>query len=400
MNVGGDKSHVTALNDLIIQAQKDFAAKATSPPLSPLPSPAAATADEENHHDDPDCRTVTTTATTTTTNTMDKGNEPDFTTVGALVHVHMDPYSNRSSLHIAGPMLDVISVAQDLVETAKNVFLPLKRGCKLPPDVKSKQAAHKVVDIIEHVSFLPLLPASESKITDNKNLYPPLWVPTYTAYAARQVGTFLRASLDMQVFFYEYAQRNNVSFEEIVFRRKKQFGLLNNIPESTLVGAFPDFVEDVHVLLAAQCGKQRVRDLVQLLNNHVDTGLSDVVATAQLYDVFRWEIHCRLLRPHLSGSNMAAIEHAVKRWNDLQKEQNDQFPIEFVVKCFRVGPTYDECVHTLQKVCRSEHDRHEYDQNVREKFQRDANYYATSSNTDDKEIEKERYLTRNKYGVF
>jgi Formiminotransferase domain, N-terminal subdomain len=360
MNVGGDESHVAVLNDLMVRAQTLFATKATPAP--------------QNHGDD-ERRTATTSILSTTR--TDQDNTSEFTRVGALVQMHMDPYCNRSSLHIAGPVLDVVSVTQDLMETAKNAFQKVKRGCKLPPDAKSLKAAHKVVDILEHVSFLPLLPGPESKITDNKNvLYAPLWVPTYTAYAARQVGTFLRAKMNLQVFFYEYAQRNNESFEDIEYRRKKKFSLLNHIPESTLVGAFPDYVEDVHVLLAIQCGKQRIRDLVQLLNNHTDTGLSDVVASAHLYDVFRSDIHCRLLRPHLSGSNMAAIEHVVKRWNEIQKGRNDQTPVEFVVKCFRVGPTYDECLAALQKVCISEKDRQEYDQAVRNGFQNDASYYT------------------------
>ena len=366
MNVGGDVSHVPVMNDLILHAQTKFASTTNTTTTS-----SNTISQQQNECDD--------TSITTTNDT--KNDEPkvfDYTSVGALVRVDMDPLSNRSSLHLAGPVLDVISVTNELIEMALPAFRRVKRGCKLPPDAKNMKAAHKVVDIVEHVSFLPLLPEPQSKITDNKKLYPPFWVPTYSSHAARKVGTFLREKMNMQVFFYAYAQRHNLSFEDIVHRRMKQFSLLNNIPESVLVGAFPDYVEDVHVLLAAQCGKQRIRELIQLLIN-TDTGLTDVVATSKLYDVFRWDIHCRLLRPHRSGSNMAAIEHVMKRWNELQKGRSDQIPIEYVVKCFRVGPTYDECINALHKVSQSENDRIEFDENVRATFQSYANYYITSS---------------------
>ena len=402
MNVGGDESHVQVLHDLITLAQTTLA-KPRSPPEDPPPDmlddtfPSPSPPPSPPSPSSPLTTTTTTnttttaaatpsTTTTTSHTTVNDETEPNFTKVGALVQVHMDPYSNRSSLHIAGPVLDVIAVTQKLIETAKQAFSKLKRGCKLPTNVKSLKAAHKVVDILEQVAFVPLLPEPQSKITENKQLFPPAWVPTYAAYAARQVGPFIRETLETQVFYYEYAQRNNLSFDTIVHRRTRQFGeLKNNIPESILVGAFPDYIEDVHILLAAQCGKQRVRDLVQLLNNSTEIGLTDVVATAQMYDVFRWDIHCRLLRPHLTGSNMAAIEHVTKQWNELQKGRNDQIPIEFVIKCFRVGPTYDECISALQKVGTSENDRNEFDQDVRKAFQNEANYYTTSSsnyNTD------------------
>ena len=396
MNVGGDESHVQVLHDLITLAQTTLA-KPRSPPEDPpdmiddtsppsLSPPLTTTTTTNTTTTAAATPSTTTTTSYTTHTTVNDENEPNFTKVGALVQVHMDPYSNRSSLHIAGPVLDVIAVTQKLIETTKQAFSKLKRGCKLPTNVKSLKAAHKVVDILEQVAFVPLLPEPQSKITENKQLFPPAWVPTYAAYAARQVGPFIRETLETQVFYYEYAQRNNLSFDTIVHRRTRQFGeLKNNIPESILVGAFPDYIEDVHILLAAQCGKQRVRDLVQLLNNSTEIGLTDVVATAQMYDVFRWDIHCRLLRPHLTGSNMAAIEHVTKQWNELQKGRNDQIPIEFVIKCFRVGPTYDECISALQKVGTSENDRNEFDQDVRKAFQNEANYYTTSSsnyNTD------------------
>ena len=134
--------------------------------------------------------------------------------------------------------------------------------------------AQKVADIIEYVTFVPLLPVPESNITDKKNVYPPLWVPTYSACAARQVEAFLRATMRMQVCFYEYAQRNNAMFEAIVDRRKKHFWLKKHVPESMLVGAFPDHVAGMHVLLAAQCGKRPVRELVELLNNPTETRLA------------------------------------------------------------------------------------------------------------------------------
>jgi hypothetical protein len=364
MNVGGDASHVPVMNDLLLYAQNKFATNASTSTI---------TTSQQNEGDE------TTTATTTTSDTnVDEPKVLDYTSVGALVRVDMDPLSNRSSLHLAGPVMDVIAVTNELIEMALPAFQTLKRGCKVPPDAKTLKAIHKVVDVLEHVSFLPLLPEPQSKITDNKKLYPPLWVPTYTSYAARKVGAFIREKMNIQVFFYAYAQRNNLPLESIVDRRMKQFSLLKNIPQSTLVGAFPDYVEDVHVLLAAQCGKQRIRELVALLNN-TDTGLTDVVAMANLYDLFRWYIHCRLLRPHLSGSNMAAIEHVMKRWNELQKGKNDQIPIEYVVKCFRVGPTYDECINALHKVSKSEKDRLAFDQDVRATFQSYANYYTTSS---------------------
>ena len=96
--------------------------------------------------------------------------------------------------------------------------------------------------------------------------------------------------------------------------------------------------------------------------------LSNVVATAQQYNVFRWDIHCRLLRPH--GLNMAASEHVVKQWNQIQKARNELSPIEFMVQCFRVGLTYDDCWSALQKVCLSEKGRQDYDQDVRKQLKK------------------------------
>ena len=332
---------------------------------------------------------------------MDDHDRNDFTKHGALVRVELDPYSNRTSFHLAGPVHDVISITYQLVDAALHGLAPLKRGCKLPVDAKHMRAVFKVGNIVEHISFLPLVPGPESNITDNKNIYPPLWVSTYTGHAARRVGTLLRErnhdkqqnddssnnhhnnENTIQVLFYGHAQRSHLSYEAIVARRTNEYGKLRNhkvIPAWTLIGTFPDYVEDVHVLLAAQAGKQRIRELTKLLNSP-DTGLTDVVAKAQLYDVFRWDIHCRLLRPHLSGSNMAAIEHVMKQWNELQKSQNEMAPIEFVIKCFRVGPTYEECINALQKVSRSEPDRHEYDDQVRNAFESCADYYRTQPTT-------------------
>jgi hypothetical protein len=351
MNAGGDESHVPILNDLILRAQSAFAK-------------AEIVRKEQRVQQE-----------VPVSNNDIVSDDSEFLHVGALVEAYMDPISNRSSLHLAGPVLDVIDVAKDLILTAATELRNKKRGCKLPPETTSRKAAHKLIDIVEHVSFLPLVPMDQAKITDRKQLFPPLWVPTYTAYAARQIGTFLREDADIQVFFYGHAQRKNLPFQEAVDRRVRYFSAKNQFPESVFVGTFDDYVEDVHVVLAVQCGRQRVKDLVKLLNNK-DTGLTDVEATSQLYDVFRWDVHCRLLRPHLTGSNMAAVEHALKHWNLLQKGRNDHKKIDFVVKCFRVGPTYDQCLNALQKVCISDDTRKEHDDDVFKSFQNDASYYT------------------------
>jgi hypothetical protein len=358
MNTGGDKSHVPVLNDLILRAQTAFAKS------------------EVARHQQ---RTQQHISSSVIDNGLEDSVTKDFTHVGALVQAYMDPLSNRSSFHLAGPVKDVIDVAKDLIRTAVTELRDRKRGCKLPPETTARKAAHKLIDIVEHVSLLPLLPGDQARITDRKNLYPPLWVPTYNAYAARQIGIFLREILDIQVFFYGFAQRKNLSFLETVDRRVKYFNSKNQLPESAFVGAFDDYIEDVHIVLAAKSGKLRMKELVKLLNNE-ETGLADIEATAQLYDVFRWDIHCRLLRPHLTGANMAAVEYAVKRWNQLQQGRNDQKEAEFVVKCFRVGPTYEECLNALQKVYISDDHRKEHDQEVMKSFQDFASYYVTSNN--------------------
>jgi hypothetical protein len=145
----------------------------------------------------------------------------------------------------------------------------------------------------------------------------------------------------------------------------KHFCHPSNLSESALVGACKDFTEDFHIVLSKQCGKRKAKELAAVLRDP-ETGLVDVEATAQPYDEFKWDVHCRLLRPHLTGANVGDVEHTVERWKKLQIGASHQD--QWVVKSYRVGPTYDQCLNVLKEVCISDEKRRKHDNEVIKTF--------------------------------
>jgi hypothetical protein len=354
LNAGGDESHVPVLSKLILHAQEAFSKAALNlPPPHPQPSDTTSTTGESEAAD------------------------LAFTHVGALVHAYVDPCSNRSSLHLAGPVMDIIKTVNDLIETAVTELRERNRGGKISEQAATVKTFHRLFDIIEHVSFLPLVPGDQSAISDNKCPYTPTWVPTYGAYAARQVGAFMEEKVGgIKVYFYENAQRTNCPLPLIAERRTKHFSKSAVVSESVLVGACRDFVEDFHVILSAQCGKGRANQLAGSLRDP-GSRLVDFEAIAQQYDEYRWDVHCRLLRPHLTGATIGDVERAVLWWKKQQNGRSHRKD-DWIVKCYRVGATYDQCLNVLKEVCISDENRKKHDNEVREIFNGFAQYDTSS----------------------
>jgi hypothetical protein len=341
LNAGGDESHTPVLSKLILLAQDLFSKREPKPLPHPLP-----VADFEQTGE---YKTL------------------DFTCVGALADAHIDPDSNRSSLHLVGPVESVVEIANELILEAVTEFRKRKRGCKLHPEASSQKSLSKVIDIIDHLTFLPMVPGTNGHICSNKTIYSPTWVPTYASWGARQVGNFLKETANIHVFYYQFAQRRNLPLSTVVEKRLMHYRGTKLLPEAVYVGAYKDFIEDYHIILSSECGKRRAFNLAEVLNN-TKYGLIDVEATVEQYDKALWEVHCRLLRPHICGSNIREVEFAAHKWRNLQPEKEDQKK-GWIVKCYRVGSTYDQCLKLLEDICVSEEKRKEHDASVMQSFQ-------------------------------
>jgi hypothetical protein len=338
LNAGGDKSHVPVLAHLISMTQGSFAKREPKPLPHPLP---AGDFDQTGEY-----KTI------------------DFTCVGALMNVHMDPDCNRFSLQLAGPVEHLVEIVNELILTAVTEFRVRKRGCKLDPESSSQKALSKVVDIINEVTFLPLVPGTNGDISARKKIYSPTWVPTYASWGARQVGDFMKETANINVFYYCLAHRKNHPLSAIVQERITS----GNSPmrEAAFVGAYKDFVEDFHIILSSACKRGKALDLAEVLNSS-SYGLSGIEATVERYNKDLREVYCRLLRPHICGSNSVEVEFAVQRWRNLQPESEDQKK-DWIVKFVRAGSTYNQCLKVLEEICLSEEKRLEHDGSVMQSF--------------------------------
>jgi hypothetical protein len=340
MNVGGDEGHAPVLAELIVMAQEFFAKR--EPKTLPHPLPA------DDFEQTGIYKTI------------------DFTCVGALVDVHMDPDSNRSSLHLAGPVEHLVEITNELILSAVTEFRKRKRGCKLNPEAKTQKALSKVIDIIDNVTFLPLVPGTNGDICARRKIYSPTWVPTYPSWGARQVGNFMKETAGIHVFFHHIAHRRNLSLSNIAEQRIAHFRGNTTLREAAYVGAYKDFVEDFHIILSSSCNRRRVLNLAEVLNSY-GYGLSGIEATVEQYNKDLWDVHCRLLRPHITGSSSGEVELAAQRWKNLQPVSVDQ-KSDWILKFIRVGANYNQCLKILEDISLSDEKREEHDASVMQSF--------------------------------
>ena len=285
----------------------------------------------------------------------------------ALIHAFADAPYDRSSFHLAGSSELVSDVASQI---ATQALLELSANnasagdCTGDADEKSR---HPFVGIVDHISVMPLRPASMQGGKDNED-------GQNTGTAAKTIGQAL-SKLGAKVYYYGHADPNITPLATVRRERTAFFksggAIANNKSEedessiygTCTVGAPTNFVENFNVRLSQQCSKEVAKILTKKLRER-DGGIVGVEALTLPYSENRFEVACNLLQPTKGTASM--VEESAREWARANGGES------MIDEAYQVGTTEQQCMEVLSLQA-DDLDKHE-----RRVYQNFAKFLASS----------------------